>query len=215
MAAGGRGERTGGETPKQFRLLRGRPLLRWSIDMLTEAGCDPIVVVAPLQDMDQMRSLLLGEVDVAVVEGGGTRQESVANGLAHVTSDLVLVHDAARPFAPVDLARAVLKATEAAEGAVPAVPVDETIKRVEAGSVVETVDRSTLWRVQTPQAFRTAALADAHRRSRSEGFVATDDAQLIENYGGRVVVVRGTRTNIKLTYPEDFALAEAIAGGLE
>ena len=186
--------------------------------MLAEAGCDPLVVVAPKEDADRTRSLLSelpGDLSFVVVDGGSTRQASVANGLTQVDSEVVLVHDAARPFAPVQLALEVLKAIEAAEGAIPAVPVDETIKRVDGRSVVETIDRSMLCRVQTPQAFRTVALADAHRRSRSDGFDATDDAQLIENYGGRVVVVRGTRTNIKLTYPEDFDLAEAIAGGLE
>ena len=149
-----------------------------------------------------------------IVEGGPTRQESVANGLEAIHSEIVLIHDAARPFATADLTTAVLRAIAEVEGAVPAVRVDETIKRVEDDAVVETLDRATLWRVQTPQAFRTSVLAEAHRRARSEGFLATDDAQLVEHFGGRVAVVPGERTNIKITYPEDFLIAETIAKDL-
>jgi 2-C-methyl-D-erythritol 4-phosphate cytidylyltransferase len=180
--------------------------------MLAEVGCDPIVVVAPEGDLERARAL---ELDVTIVEGGPTRQESVANGLEAIHSEIVLIHDAARPFATVELAADVLRAADGAEGAVPAVPVDETIKRVDGDAVIETLDRATLLRVQTPQAFRTTVLVEAHRRARSEGFLATDDAQLIEHFGGRVVVVRGARTNMKITHPEDFPIAETIAGGLE
>lgn len=180
--------------------------------MLAEVGCDPIVVVAPGGDLERTRGL---ELDVTIVEGGPTRQESVANGLEAIHSEIVLIHDAARPFATADLTADVLRATAGFEGAVPAVPVDETIKRVEDDAVVATIDRAILWRVQTPQAFRTSVLAEAHQRARSEGFLATDDAQLVEHFGGRVAVVRGARTNIKITYPEDFSIAETIAKDLE
>jgi 2-C-methyl-D-erythritol 4-phosphate cytidylyltransferase len=180
--------------------------------MLVQVGCHPIVVVAPGGDLERTRAL---ELDVTIVEGGPTRQESVANGLGAIESEIVLIHDAARPFATAELTAEVLRAVDGVEGAVPAVPVDETIKRVEDDAVIETLDRATLWRVQTPQAFRTTALVEAHRRARSEGFLGTDDAQLIEHFGGSVAVVRGARTNIKITYPEDFPIAETIAEELE
>lgn len=123
------------------------------------------------------------------------------------------MHDAARPFAPAELFSAVLNALEHADGAVTGVPVDQTLKRVRDERVLETVDRAALWSVQTPQAFRTEALLKAHESARAEGFIGTDDAQLIERSGGTVMMIRGTRSNMKLTYPEDFVLAERLAVG--
>jgi len=150
---------------------------------------------------------------VRKVTGGATRQESVFNGLKTISRTRVIVHDAVRPFAPAELFSAVLTALEHADAAVTGVPVDQTLKRVRDERVLETVDRTELWAVQTPQAFRTAALLTAHERGRAEGFVGTDDAQLIERSGGTVTMLRGTRSNMKLTYPDDFALAERLAEG--
>jgi 2-C-methyl-D-erythritol 4-phosphate cytidylyltransferase len=148
--------------------------------------------------------------DVVLVAGGESRQQSVHNGLEHVESNRVVVHDAARPFVTVDAVQRVLDALDGADGAVTATPLEETLKRVSGAVVVETVERKGLYRVQTPQAFRTSALKAGHRRARSEGFEGTDDAQLVERYGGLVCVVAGSRTNLKLTFAEDFRLAEAV-----
>lgn len=149
-----------------------------------------------------------------LVIGGERRQESVFNALAEVTSEVVVVHDAARPLAGSEIVRSVVERLAEWDGAVAAVPMDETLKRVEERQVSETVDRSNLWQAQTPQAFRTSVLRDAHVRARADGMLATDDASLVENYGGRVCVVRASRTNIKVTYPEDFALAESLLRNL-
>jgi 2-C-methyl-D-erythritol 4-phosphate cytidylyltransferase len=145
-----------------------------------------------------------------LVLGGGRRQDSVFNALLEVTSDVVVVHDAARPLAGSDTVRRVVERLDEWDGAIAAVPVDETVKRVTDHRIDETVDRSDLWQAQTPQAFRTSVLRDAHERARADGVLATDDASLVETYGGRVCVVPASRTNIKVTYPEDFALAESL-----
>ena len=144
--------------------------------------------------------------------GGATRQESVANALHHVASKRVVIHDAARPLAEVSLLHRVLAALQDVDGVIPVVPTDETIKRVTDGRSVATVDRSGLWRAQTPSAYTTDALRKAHERAREDGFIGTDEAQLVERCGGRVAVVEGSRMNIKVTYPEDVQLVETILG---
>ena len=148
--------------------------------------------------------------DVEVVTGGATRQESVANGLERITTATVLVHDAARPFVEPPVVDSLLVALASADAAVPIVPVDETLKEVDGSNVTRTIDRSSLALAQTPQAFDSEILRRTHDRARTQGYQATDDAELIERYGGTVSVVRGSRRNIKLTYAEDFALAEAM-----
>jgi 2-C-methyl-D-erythritol 4-phosphate cytidylyltransferase len=207
VAAGGRGERVRvpDVPPKQFRSLGGRTLLQRSIDLLVESGCDPVVVVVP-EDTDA--SLI--PAGVVARPAGETRQASVWSGLQTIESDRVVIHDGARPLASISLVRRVLEALSHHDGAVAAVPLDETLKLVSGEEVVTTIDRSGLWAIQTPQAFRTVVLRDAHERALADDYLATDDAGLVERYGGRVCVVRGARTNIKLTYPEDFELAAAL-----
>ena len=152
------------------------------------------------------------DFDAAWVDcvGGPTRQDSVWNGLQHVESEIVVVHDAARPFVTPELIKSVIEGLGTADACVAAVPVDETIKKVQDDTVLETVDRSSLWRAQTPAAFKTAALRAAHEQAHAESFVGTDESQLIERYGGRIKIVPGTRNNLKVTFPEDFAVAEAM-----
>ncbi len=210
LAAAGSGERFG--SPKQFHTLGGKPLLSWSVDTLRSAGCSPVIVVVPPEQTERARSEL-GAPEIVLVAGADVRQRSVRAGLAHVDSDLVVVHDAARPFASPELVSRVVAAVTEADGAIAAVPVDETIKRVEDSRVLETVDRARLWRAQTPQAFRTQVLRAAHERAESEGHLATDDAELVERYGGTIAIVEGSRANLKITFPEDLQLAEAIAEG--
>lgn len=211
VAAGGAGERAGSSDGilKQFRPLGSRPLFQWSLASLIRAECAPIVVVVPAQELETARALTDVKGDVHFVAGGTTRQGSVANGLEEVRTDKVIVHDAARPFADVDLIKRVLDALDEHEAAVTAVPVAETLKEVDAGRVTATIPRDGLWLAQTPQGFRTETLRAAHRTAREEGYEATDDAELIERYGlGDIAIVQGTRWNIKLTYEEDFELAE-------
>jgi 2-C-methyl-D-erythritol 4-phosphate cytidylyltransferase len=200
VVAGGRGTRYG--RPKQLDDLAGRPLIDWAVDALRPV-CDGVVVVLDVALVHDARI-----VADAVVAGGESRADSVRAGLQAVPgeSDAILVHDAVRPLATVDLAARVLAAVAAgADGAVPAVPVVDTLKRVDGSRVTATVDRSELVAVQTPQAFRAEVL----RRAHAAGGDATDDAGLVEAVGGTVVVVDGERDNLKVTWPEDLAVAEA------
>jgi 2-C-methyl-D-erythritol 4-phosphate cytidylyltransferase len=186
-------------------------LIAWSVRALREGGCGTLVVAVPADLVTETRTTLTDVTDLSVVAGGPRRQDSVFEALREIDADTVLVHDAARPLVAPEVVRDLVQSLEDWDGAVVAVPVDETIKRVVGGEISETVDRTDLWQAQTPQGFRTSILRDAHERARKDGFLATDDASLLERYGGRVRVVRGSRTNIKVTYPEDFALAEALA----
>ncbi len=189
--------------PKQFERLGDRRLLDWSL-AAARAACDGVVLVLPPGSG--------GGPDPAadiVVEGADTRPGSVRHGLAGVPpeAEVIVVHDAARPLATAPLFAAVVHAVRSgADGAVAALPIDDTVKRVEGDTVVRTVDRSGLWAVQTPQAFRSGALRRAHEGEPE----ATDDAALVERTGGRVVVVPGDVRNLKITRTGDLALAEAL-----
>ncbi|HET7482601.1 MAG TPA: 2-C-methyl-D-erythritol 4-phosphate cytidylyltransferase [Actinomycetota bacterium] len=208
--SGERARRSASEPPKQFLTLQRRPLLTWAVDAVIEAGCSPVILVVPDGHEDMARAIVR-DLDVVVVRGGATRQVSVGNGLQEVDTEAVVVHDAARPFASSDLVRCVIDALDDAEAVLAAVPVDETLKRLDDDErVVETIDRSVLWRAQTPAAFRTSALRDAHRKAAAEGFTGTDESQLVERYGGTVRIVPGRRDNLKVTFPEDLRLAEAM-----
>jgi len=189
--------------------LSGRALISWSYEMLVSAGCRPVVVVVPEDSFDIARSTL-GE-GVVLAPGGATRRDSIRKGLMLVDTDRVVVHDAARPFATVGMVAAVLERLSDCDGAICSMPITETIKRAMGDVVVDTVDRSQLHRAQTPQAFRTELLKHAHQVALEEDFDPTDDAQLVERCGGRIGLVQGSASNIKITYPEDFQLAEAMA----
>jgi 2-C-methyl-D-erythritol 4-phosphate cytidylyltransferase len=194
VAAGG-GERFGGE--KQYAVLAGRRVVDWSIAAARSVADGVVLVVSASRDGDPEPS-----VD-AVVAGGARRSDSVRAGLAAVPADadVVVVHDAARPLATPALFGAVVRAVEeGADGAVPGLAVVDTVKRVDdGGAVVETLDRSGLVAVQTPQAFRAEVLRAAH----ADGADATDDAALVEATGGRVVVVQGDEQNRKVTVATD------------
>jgi len=201
VVAGGGGRRFGG--PKQFEDLHGRRVLDWSL-AAAAATCNGVVAVVPADR--------LGDAPPGAVAGGPTRSASVRAGLAAVPDDaeIVVVHDAARPLAGAELFHRTVAAVRAgADAAVPGVPVTDTVKRVEGGRVVETVDRSRLVAVQTPQAFRAAMLRRAHAGAHE----ATDDAGLVEGLGGTVVVVEGDPRNLKLTSPDDLVVARALLAG--
>ncbi len=176
--------------------------------MLT-GGCRRVVCVFPGSHIDSARRLT-SDLPVQLVEGGETRQESVLNALLEVEDSRVVVHDAARPLAGSDLVGLVIGTLGDADACVPVVAVGETVKRVADGRIAETVSRDRLVVAQTPQAFATERLVAAHRRAQTEGVAVTDDAELIERYGGVVTVVEGSRRNLKLTFPEDLSVAEAM-----
>ncbi len=201
IVAGGSGRRFGG--PKQFELLDDRRVIDHS-RAVAEAVSDGVVVVVPSGRVAQEGG----------VEGGTTRSASVRAGLAAVPHEaaVICVHDAARPFASRALFERVIGAVrEGADGAIPGVPVSDTIKVVAGGVVVDTPDRETLVAVQTPQAFRASVLRTAH----AEDAAATDDAALVEAIGGSVVVVEGEPDNRKITEPDDLVWARGLVTGRE
>jgi 2-C-methyl-D-erythritol 4-phosphate cytidylyltransferase len=200
VVAGGSGQRFGG--PKQFHELGGRPLVAWAVDA-AQACSDGVVLVVPAGS----ERAVDGVQPDAVVEGGATRSESVRAGLAVVPPEagVIVVHDAARPFAsPALFARVIEAVREGADAAVPGIEVTDTVKVVDdAGLVVATPDRATLRAIQTPQAFAAGLLRAAHE----EGATSTDDAALVERLGGHVRVVPGEPANRKITDPSDLEWA--------
>ncbi len=216
VPAAGMGVRLGPGGPKALRALAGEPLLVHAVrNLATAPSTGAIVVAAPPGDVDSVRSLLAAFGRVTVVAGGDTRQASVARALSAVPSgfDLVLVHDAARALAPPALVEAVAAALRDGSAAViPVLPVADTIKRVNsAGTVTETVDRSVLRAVQTPQGFRREVLAAAHAGAAADH---TDDAGMVEAMGVRVDTVPGDDRALKITRPFDLAVAEAVLAGM-
>lgn len=210
IVAAGRGHRSGGGVPKQYRAVGGRPLLGWAIDSLAGAGISDIRVVINPEDA-ALYADAIGDRRVGPwIAGGASRQESVAAGLQALDGrhapDAVLVHDAARPLVPADMVARLLAALETAPGACPALPVVDSLRR--GGDAIDgEVDREGLWRVQTPQAFRFRALADAHAVAWPG---ATDDAEILRAAGGAVTLVEGDERAMKVTLPGDFAAAERL-----
>lgn len=202
VVAGGSGQRFG--RPKQYETLGGKRVLDWAVET-ARAASDGVVVVVPAEDVGPPGH----HPGLVTVAGGATRSESVRNGLAAVpgAAAVICVHDAARPFASRDLFASVVATVRAgADGAIPAVPVTDTIKVVDHDGVVTgTPDRSTLVAVQTPQAFSAPVLRQAH----AAGGEGTDDAALVERRGGRVVVVAGEPENRKITHPDDLVWARS------
>jgi 2-C-methyl-D-erythritol 4-phosphate cytidylyltransferase / 2-C-methyl-D-erythritol 2,4-cyclodiphosphate synthase len=216
VVAAGQGVRAGGDVPKQFRRIGGETLLRHALESFVEAP--KVNLVQPVirsEDADLVRLEVAGLNVLPPVFGGATRQASVRAGLEALLPrkpDLVLVHDAARPFASADLIARAIVAAEKTGAAIPGLPVTDTIKRVDgSGSVEATLDRGSLRLVQTPQAFAFPALIAAHRRAAEQGRDDfTDDAALAEWAGIKVSVFPGEPGNSKFTTPEDFVRAEAI-----
>ena len=208
VVAAGKGERLG--SPKQFLLLGGIPLLLWSVRAMVEhPSIGEVVVVLPAGMVESPPGWLVG-VGVRCCAGGGTRRESVGRGVDAVSadSDLVLIHDAARPFVTAAVIERVLAAAADEGAALPVLPVVDTIKRLESGTVLETVDRSRLARAQTPQGFRARMIREVHAWAERTSRAASDDAALCEMQGYRVVAVEGDPHNVKITTAEDLALAE-------
>ncbi|HEX3518004.1 MAG TPA: 2-C-methyl-D-erythritol 4-phosphate cytidylyltransferase [Solirubrobacteraceae bacterium] len=208
IVAAGSGERLGAGRPKALVELAGAPLLQWSIDALRALhGLSEIVVALPAGTP--------APPGVSTVEGGPVRSDSVRRALAAAgEGELVLVHDAARPLLTPELAGAVIAALEhdqQADAAIAAAPVTDTVKRVDGDrAVTETLDRSQLWAVQTPQVFRRVALERALAVGEDELARATDDAWLVERSGGRVIVVPSIHPNLKVTTPLDLRVAELL-----
>jgi 2-C-methyl-D-erythritol 4-phosphate cytidylyltransferase len=200
LVAAGSGERLGAGRPKAFVVLAGRPMLEWSLDAIRAAGIEDVVVATPA-------GRELG--GYACVAGGATRSQSVRAALAAAPPGDVVVHDAARPLVTPDHFRAALAALADADCAIAAAPVTDTVKEAAADRLVTaTLDRTRLWAIQTPQAFRRAALERALAVDDAVLAQATDDAWLVERAGGTVRVVESTPANLKVTTAFDLRLAE-------
>jgi 2-C-methyl-D-erythritol 4-phosphate cytidylyltransferase len=209
IVAAGSGERLGAAVPKALVRLAGRPMLQWSIDALASVpGVEQVVVALPAGTR--------APAGVTGVVGGAVRSDSVKRALAaSAGGDPVLVHDAARPLLTPELAHSVIEALARdgqADAAIAATPLTDTVKRVagSARAVAETLERSELWAIQTPQVFRRAALERALAVSAEVLAQATDDAWLVERAGGKVIVVPASEQNIKITTPLDLQLAELL-----
>ncbi|WP_312143990.1 bifunctional 2-C-methyl-D-erythritol 4-phosphate cytidylyltransferase/2-C-methyl-D-erythritol 2,4-cyclodiphosphate synthase [Brevundimonas sp.] len=211
VVAAGSGSRAGGD--KQWRVVAGRPMVRWSVESLLAAGAGQVVVVIAPGAEARADDALNGLVGWRAVTGGATRAASVQEGLAaldHSDDTPVLIHDAARPFLGAAVIDRLIDALDHADGALPALPVADSLRRGVSGLVAGSVERDGLWRAQTPQAFRLRTIRDAYAAWDSPE-APTDEAAVVEHAGGRVRLVDGDARLMKLTYPEDFAMAEALS----
>jgi 2-C-methyl-D-erythritol 4-phosphate cytidylyltransferase len=215
LLAAGRGERLGHELPKAFVPLAGRPLLLHALEALASTP-EVDLVIPVVAEMDLPRwQVLLREWGprpklAAAVAGGAERQDSVRAGMRALPpqASLVAVHDAARALVRSSAVSRVVTAAQRSGAAILALPVRDTIKRVSAGRIVETPARAECWAAQTPQVFRAEILREALAKAAAEGYLGTDDAELVERLGVEVEVVEGDVDNFKLTHPQDLALAE-------
>ncbi len=218
VPAAGRGVRMGAGVPKQFLTLGGVPLLVHSLQTFEAAHIiSEIILVVPQDDCQYCREDIVPSYGLKkvsqVIAGGRRRQDSVLNGVraANSATDIVVVHDAVRPFVTLKMITQVVEATRNHGAAIVAMPMRDTVKRVNGeGIIKETLNREELWLAQTPQAFRRDVLLRAHQQGETDGVDATDDAFLVERLGLTVAIVQGSSDNIKVTRPEDLHMGEAI-----
>ena len=217
IVAGGKGVRTGGDELKQFRWVAGKPMVLHSVQLFQERpDVAMVVVVLPhAYAGDPPAWLFQSDTERLLLSvGGRERIDSVRNGLEDLPEDveIVVIHDAARPLVTAKMIDDVISEARKGHAAAPGLAVVDTLKRIDdSGVIVETVDRTGLVRIQTPQAFPHAMLRQAHSEAIASGVTATDDAALCERLGMKVVVVPGSERGIKITTEEDFARAEALS----
>ena len=217
IPAAGLGIRMGSNVPKQFLLLDGKPILHHTLSVLDQCSIvDEIVLVVSEKEIKNAQQQVKDSHPkvTKVVVGGKQRQDSVGNGLKSVGSetDIVVVHDGVRPFVSPDLIRETVEAARDFGAAITAIPVSDTIKKVNAeGWVERTVDRNGLWRVQTPQTFQVSLLKEAFEKAQADDYYGTDESSLIEYLGKEVKIIPGSEFNIKITRSEDLVLGEKIA----
>ncbi|RKQ19306.1 2-C-methyl-D-erythritol 4-phosphate cytidylyltransferase [Bacillus subtilis] len=216
IPAAGQGKRMKAGRNKLFIELKGDPVIIHTLRVFdSHRPCEKIILVINEREREHFQKLLTDypfQTAIELVAGGDERQHSVYKGLKAVKQEkIVLVHDGARPFIKHEQIDKLIAEAAQTGAAILAVPVKDTIKRVQDLQVSETIERSSLWAVQTPQAFRLSLLMKAHAEAEHKGFLGTDDASLVEQMeGGSVRVVEGSYTNIKLTTPDDLTSAEAI-----
>ena len=211
IVAAGEGKRFG--SAKQFVLLKGKPVLDRTLETFEEHMKVTEIILVVREDWLREKYLSRYKKLVAVVRGGEKRQDSVMAGFNQLKpdqADIVLVHDGVRPLVGKDLISRVIEAAEQKGAAIPALSLEDTIKRVEEERVVKTLDRLTLFKVQTPQGFFYTTLERALRKAKEDSFYGTDEASLVERIGEKVYIVEGDTQNIKITGPEDIHIAEAL-----
>jgi 2-C-methyl-D-erythritol 4-phosphate cytidylyltransferase len=217
VVAAGSGRRLGSNLAKAFVPLAGHPMLFYALRTIESVESIVETVIAVPAGMEaQARAVAIEaglRTPVKLTPGGSERQDSVriALELTSAESDLVIVHDAARPFAAGRIFEACLDTASRVGGAIAAVPVSDTLKRAEGKTISATVARDGLWQAQTPQAFRRELLIRAHQRAAAEEIAATDDADLVERIGAKVEIVEGAAINLKITTRADLELAELLA----
>ncbi|MDC0706155.1 2-C-methyl-D-erythritol 4-phosphate cytidylyltransferase [Priestia sp. AB] len=215
VLAAGQGKRMKAGRNKQFLTIQNVPLIIHTLQKFEQdPWCSGIVLVVNEKEVAIFEELLT-EYPIQKVQsltaGGDERQHSVYNGLKSLKqAQMILIHDGARPFVQQNTIHELVEKAASDKAAVLAVPVKDTIKRVEQGTVIETVERSSLWAIQTPQAFLFDVVMDAHEKAKTNEYLGTDDASLVEKAGQKVSIVEGNYDNIKLTTPEDLLYAEAI-----
>ncbi|MDQ3766652.1 MAG: 2-C-methyl-D-erythritol 4-phosphate cytidylyltransferase [Actinomycetota bacterium] len=211
FGSNGRPSSSRGAPQWHLRRLGAQTLVDWSLKTLLQAGCEPVVVVVPSDLKEQAAAVCGRNSSVELVAGGTSELSSVRRALQIVSSPSVVVHDVTRPFLTHDLVGKVTDALQSSDGAICAVPLDETLKLTHSTRVKSTVDRTGWWRAQTPEAWDCGVLQQAHERARSEGGTVRDNAQVVAKYGGSIAVIAGARANIKISSAADFMLAEAMA----
>ncbi|MDH3974628.1 MAG: 2-C-methyl-D-erythritol 4-phosphate cytidylyltransferase [Deltaproteobacteria bacterium] len=216
IPAAGSGKRMGGNKSKQYLEIASRPIIAHTLQVFQEASfVDDIILVSPAAEIPFSRELVsnygISKV-VSIAEGGAERQDSIKKGLETIESstDIVIVHDGVRPFIKSDILKASVNVALEYGAALVAVPVKDTVKKVNGGSVIETVPRNKLWLAQTPQTFSYDLIMAAYKNAFLKGIIGTDDASLVEILGKEVRIVMGSYDNIKITTPEDLLFAEAI-----
>ncbi len=223
IVAAGKGRRMQDSMPKQYIVLDGIPILARTLGIFNRSEhVDRIVVVLPGDDIDFCRTEIIPAAgckkEVTLVSGGAQRQDSVYRGLQAIKADhgVVCIHDGVRPFVRPEHLVACINAARKHGACILGIPAFDTIKQVNAnGEIVQTQKRDALWLAQTPQAFELKLIKKAHATARREGFIGTDDASLVERLGAAVKIIRGSRTNIKITDQEDLMLARAILANRE
>jgi len=217
VVAAGRGHRLGAQTPKQYLPIAGQAMLRHSVAAFrSHPGIAAVGVVIAPEDRKIYHAVCGGLDLLPAIDGGATRQQSVLNGLealAAADPDLVLIHDAARPFVDHGVISRVLDALASAPAAIAAVPVTDTLKRATDGKIAATVERKDFWRAQTPQGFHYQAILGAHRKAAESPGELTDDAMVAESAGLAVTLVMGSEDNFKVTTADDFKRAERAVSG--
>jgi len=217
VVAAGQGKRFGLGIPKQFLKIKGQPLLAYTINNLLKIGILSELIIVVSDDRINSKELkaclpLPSSVPIKIIAGGEHRQDSVFNGMQVIDSqaEIVVVHDGVRPFVMPELVRETVRLCSEFDGAILAIPAVDTLKEVENGQIVRTIERSRIWQAQTPQTFRREVLERAYANARQNNIIATDDAMLVELIGGKVAVVKSTPDNFKITCQNDLKIAKSI-----